>query len=104
MAVLAGALEAPEYATRRREYLKVEWRPQRWEYIHPVQDVQARQMEVDAGFTSRSAVVAERGDSAEEVDQQNAEDQRRAAGLALTYKASATPTPVADSGAGATAE
>jgi len=102
MAVLAGALEAPEYATRRREYLKVEWRPQRWEYIHPVQDVQARQMEVDAGFTSRSAVVAERGDSAEDVDQQNAEDQRRALGLGLTYKSSATPA--ADPGAGATAE
>ena len=47
-------------------------------------------------------MVAERGDSAEEVDQQNAEDQRRALGLGLIYKSSATPA--ADPGAGAIAE
>jgi lambda family phage portal protein len=86
MAVLVGALgDITDYAERRREYLKCEWRAQRWEYIHPVQDVQARQMEVQAGFTSRSSVVAERGESAEEIDQQNAEDKRRAEGLGLSY-------------------
>ncbi|HMF52205.1 MAG TPA: phage portal protein, partial [Candidatus Saccharimonadales bacterium] len=84
-AVLAGALTAPEYFARRKEYQRVDWRPQRWEYIHPVQDVQARQMEVASGFNSRSAVVAERGEDAEEIDRQNAEDKNRAEGLGLTY-------------------
>jgi hypothetical protein len=47
----------------------------------------AKRMEVDAGFTSRSAVVAERGESAKEVDQQNHEDQQRAEKLGLRYTA-----------------
>jgi lambda family phage portal protein len=97
LAVLSGALPLPaDYATRRRDYLKVEWRPQRWEYIHPVQDVQARQMEVQAGFTSRSQVVAERGESAEDIDKQNAEDQARAEKLGLKYSThspAGTPAP-----------
>jgi hypothetical protein len=43
-------------------------------------------MEVQAGFTSRSSVVAERGESAEEIDQQNAEDKKRADALGLKYE------------------
>jgi hypothetical protein len=43
-------VEAPDYAEGRAQYLKAESRPQRGEYIHSVRYVQARQMEVQAGF------------------------------------------------------
>jgi hypothetical protein len=37
------------------------WIPQAWPYIHPVQDVQGKTMEIQAGLSSRSRKVAEGG-------------------------------------------
>ncbi|MNZ26839.1 Phage portal protein, lambda family [compost metagenome] len=90
MAVLAGAVVLVDYVARRREYLRTRWVPQGWAYIHPVQDVQSRQMEVAAGFTSRSEVVLRSGYDAEQIDQENAEDNARADRLGLHYGTTAT--------------
>lgn len=86
MAVLSGALTLTDYAQRRREYLRTRWVPQGWAYIQPVQDVQARQMEVNAGFASRSEMVLRTGYDAETVDAENAADLQRARNLGLNYK------------------
>jgi len=86
MAVLSGALPMPpSYVERREEWLAVEWKPQGWPYIHPVQDVQAKQEEIRSGITSRSAVVSERGDDAEVIDAQQAADNKRADALGIKY-------------------
>jgi lambda family phage portal protein len=85
LAVLIGALEAKDYATRRVEYLEVEWRPDGWEYIHPEQDINAKLKAIAGGLDSRQKVLAERGESAEEIDQQNAEDKNREKELGLNY-------------------
>ncbi|MNE99373.1 hypothetical protein D3C80_1980420 [compost metagenome] len=55
-----------------------------------MQDVQSRQMEVAAGFTSRSEVVLRSGYDAEQIDQENAEDNARAERLGLHYGTTAT--------------
>ena len=55
----------------------VTWAPQGWAYIHPVQDVQAKQLEVQSGFRSRSSVIVERGDDPEKVDDERAADRDR---------------------------
>lgn len=86
MAVLSGALALPDYAQRRREYLRTRWVPQGWAYIHPVQDVQSRMLEVNAGFGSRSEMVLRTGYDAETVDAENAADQARALSLGLNYR------------------
>ena len=86
MAVLAGHLKLDDYAQRRREYLRTRWVPQGWAYIQPVQDIQARMMEVNAGFNSRSEMVLRSGYDAETVDAENAADQARARDLGLNYK------------------
>ena len=86
MAVLAGRLKLDNYAQRRREYLRTRWVPQGWAYIQPVQDIQARMMEVNAGFNSRSEMVLRQGYDAETVDEENAADQKRARELGLNYK------------------
>ena len=86
MAVLAGRLNLDDYAQRRREYLRTRWVPQGWAYIQPVQDIQARMMEVNAGFNSRSEMVLRSGYDAETVDAENAADQARAQKLGLNYK------------------
>ncbi len=85
MAVLSGALVLEDYAQRRREYLRTRWVPQGWAYIQPVQDVQARRMEVQAGFASRSEMVLRTGYDAETVDTENAADLVRATNLGLNY-------------------
>jgi len=85
MAVLSGALVLEDYAQRRREYLRTRWVPQGWAYIQPVQDVQARRMEVQAGFASRSEMVLRTGYDAETVDTENAADLIRATDLGLNY-------------------
>jgi capsid protein len=74
MAVLSGVLVLDDYTQRRREYLRTRWVPQGWAYIQPVQDVQARRMEVQAGFASRSEMVLRTGYDAETVDAENAAD------------------------------
>jgi capsid protein len=50
-----------------------------------VQDVQARTMEVKAGFASRSEMVLRTGYDAETVDAENAADLSRAFRLGLNY-------------------
>ncbi|MGY3082584.1 phage portal protein [Pseudomonas fragi] len=97
MAVLAGRLKLEDYAQRRREYLRTRWVPQGWAYIQPVQDIQARMMEVNAGFNSRSEMVLRSGYDAETVDAENAADQARAQKLGLNYKTLVDqPEPAAD--------
>ena len=97
MAVLAGRLKLDNYAQRRREYLRTRWVPQGWAYIQPVQDIQARMMEVNAGFNSRSEMVLRSGYDAETVDAENAADQARAQKLGLNYKTLVDqPEPAAD--------
>lgn len=84
-AVMAGKLRAPDYAARRREYLRVEWRTDGWPYMHPVQDVQAKLMAIEGGLESRPAAVAERGWSYRDVDRQNAEAAEHAEQHGLQY-------------------
>lgn len=86
-AVLSGAVSAPGYAINRAEYLKAEYQPEGWPYIHPTQDVDAALKSIDGGLDSRSRWIAQRGWDAAEVDRQNADDQSRAAELGLNYGA-----------------
>ncbi|WP_199104164.1 phage portal protein [Aquitalea sp. ASV11] len=85
MAVLSGALVLPGYARNPRPYRRDRWVPQGWAYIHPVQDVQADQLAVRAGFASRTGVILKRGDDPETIDQEARQDQDRAAALGLRF-------------------
>jgi lambda family phage portal protein len=90
-AVLAGRLRAPDYATRRREYLACDWRPQAWRYLHPVQDAQGELMLIKGGLSSRADAAAERGYDVEEIDQKNQADAARAKELGLSYSHDPVP-------------
>jgi len=91
-ALLAGALTADE----AREARRVTWVPQGWAYIHPTQDVQAQQIAVEAGFTSRGRVITERGDDPEEIDAERAADEARETGLGLEEDDPAGAPPAED--------
>lgn len=82
LAILSGAIRVPQGV---RGLYRAKWVPQAWEYIHPVQDVEAARASVRAGFTSRAAVVSERGEDAEQIDAEQAADNERADDLGLSY-------------------
>lgn len=84
LALMSGALELPAGMPRRLAYA-ADWIPQRWPYIQPVQDIEAQQAEVQAGFTSRTRQVRMRGDDAATIDKENAADNARADGLGVKY-------------------
>lgn len=89
MAVLSGAIALPDYSENRRQYLRTRWIPQGWAYIHPLQDVQTKRMEVRAGFKSRSEVALSQGYDTETIDAENAADNERADQLGLFYDSDA---------------
>jgi lambda family phage portal protein len=76
---LAGLLSEREAAAA----MDTEWHPHAWPYIHPTQDVQAKRIEFEAGFKSRSAIIASLGDDPEKTDSERAEDRRREAAMDL---------------------
>ena len=92
-AVLSGALKAPGYATDQQEYQLCEWRPQGWQFIHPVQDVESKLMSIGGGLTSRQAEVAKSGWDVEDIDEQNREDQERSADLGYDFGGSSNAAP-----------
>lgn len=78
-AMLAGLVGMDELD----DVVRVEHAPHGWEYIHPVQDVQGKALEVQNGFRSRSSVVSESGDDPDVVDQERADDAERERSLGL---------------------
>lgn len=80
--VLAGKLNTGE----AEDAAKVTWSPDAWKYTHPVQDIQALQLEVENGFRSRASVIAERGDDPQEVDSERKVDQEREIALGLSFE------------------
>lgn len=88
MAFLSGALALPDFTRRRREYLRTRWIPQGHAYMHPVQDVQSKILEIGAGLSSRSEHALRTGYDASVIDAENAQDNKRAADLGLAYKTS----------------
>jgi lambda family phage portal protein len=83
-AVVSGALTVPAaYFADPTPWQPVEWHPDRWGYIHPVQDVQADENLVRAGFDSRANVVKRRGYDVEDIDRQRATDNAREDQLGL---------------------
>lgn len=85
-AVLSGALVLPaDYRRDPKTWTAVKWMPQRWAYLHPVQDVEADREAIRAGFTTRSSVVSEYGEDADAIDAEQAADNARADELGLKY-------------------
>lgn len=84
LALLSGALRLPDGMTRQDAYA-VSWIPPSWPYIHPVQDVEGKILEIQAGLSTRTRKVAENGYDSEVVDAEQKADNDRADTLGLVY-------------------
>ncbi len=83
-AALAGVIDASDFAQNRADYERVQWIGQGWHWVNPEQEQKAEVRAIRAGTTSRSRVIAARGDDAEEIDAEIAADKDRADRLGLT--------------------
>ncbi|GFR24131.1 phage portal protein, lambda family [Trichonephila clavata] len=89
LALLSGELDIGKKWTKKR-VKEVKWIAQGFDWVDPLKDQQAQQMAVRNGFKSRSEVVSELGYDIEEIDQEIAEDQRRASELGLNFDSDVT--------------
>ncbi len=87
--MLCGELSIDEKVVKAAKE-EVKWIPQGFDWVDPLKDQQAQQMAVRNGFKSRSEVVSEMGYDVEEIDQEIAEDQRRASELGLSFDSEVT--------------
>ncbi|HRJ61687.1 MAG TPA: phage portal protein, partial [Azospirillaceae bacterium] len=92
LAIASGALRLPR-GMGPADYQAVAWVPERWEYLNPLQDVRAVTAEIDAGLTSRSAAVAERGEDVEVVDAARKGDRERESKMGLAAQSPSAPSP-----------
>lgn len=84
-AVLSGKVVVAGYDTIRDDVCETLWVPQGWPYSHPVQDVTADIKAIEAGLTSRDAVILSNGDDPEQVDAEIALSKSRAESYGLTF-------------------
>ena len=87
-AVLAGSLDLPDYAERRRDWLDIDWLPPRWDWVDPLKDARAEIEMIRAGLKSRTQAIAERGWDAEQVDAEIAADRERERRLGIGFDTS----------------
>lgn len=90
-AALAGLLSA----TAAKAALTPTYAPHAWEYIHPTQDAQGKQLLLEMGVVSKSQLIAERGDDPDKVFEERAEDQKTEDDLGLTPPEPAPAPPPA---------
>lgn len=84
-AVLAGALDIPDFAGDPSAYLPAKWIPPKWDWVDPFKDRKAEIEAVNAGLKSRSDVIESEGYDAEEVDRRIAADRAREQELGLSF-------------------
>ncbi len=83
IAILVGALDAPDFFRDPAAFLKVAWQPPGFEYVDPQKEVMADKIAIRGGLVSRSQSLIARGFDPEEVDAQMARDNVRADELGL---------------------
>lgn len=84
-AVMAGALDLPDYEARRRDYIACSWLPPKWDWVDPLKDARAEIEQIEAGLKSRTQALAERGYDADQVDAEIAADRARERELGLSF-------------------
>ena len=77
-AVLSGQISAKDYAVNKADYLAVDWRTPKWDWIDPEKDLKAEVLAVRAGFKARSQSIHETGEDPDTVSAQIKSDNEEA--------------------------
>lgn len=93
MAMLRGALNLP--MAKFEKFNAARWQPRGWAWVDPKKDIEANIAAVNAGFKTRTQVLAESGDDIEETFEQLAKEKQLAAQHGLTFTAEKPAAPPA---------
>lgn len=88
LGIISGQIRIPAGITAA-QIAMCDWVPQAFDYINPVQDIEAQTKEIRAGLASRRQKINERGDNIEKIDADNAADNARADSNDLIYDTNA---------------
>lgn len=99
-AFLADQL-SPLPVSKRDKYDVAVWQGRRWPWVDPLNDAQARILEIDNGLNSYSNVMRELGRDPEAVWRELAKDKDRLKGLLKAATPAPAPQPPASSAGGA---
>ncbi|MGB1201253.1 MAG: phage portal protein [Cognaticolwellia aestuarii] len=75
--VYSGKLIATDYHNDHEKYLKADFRPHGWDYIHPEQDVNAKIKAQKHDLTSTDLEVSRKGQDPEEIETANLNKMKR---------------------------
>jgi lambda family phage portal protein len=89
-AVFAGAIEGvpvAQYMADAKKFESVKYKPRGWSWVDPTKEVEAFKEALKAGFTTRTAIIAQTASGAdiEDVDQERREELDNAAELDLEF-------------------
>jgi lambda family phage portal protein len=87
-----GIIRQPD-SMSEHDARRIEWVPQSWPYLHPVQDVQAAKMAREAGFKSSSQIIAENGDDIGDVYDELQREAKMEAERGLSFDRRTGPAP-----------
>lgn len=73
-AVMAEALDIPDYVERKREHRRVAWRTHAHKDIYPLQEAQTKRELMETRLKSRHSLILEMGGEPEDVDQEIDDD------------------------------
>ena len=73
MAMFAGKITLP--VRKLAKFNNPEWKPRRWDWVDPLNDVEASIKEVQHGFKSARSIISEGGGDIEDVYQEISEDE-----------------------------
>jgi len=74
----------------------VKWQPPKWDWVDPLKDLKADELELNLGLDSRSSKIEARGGDPDEVDRLRRDDQTRAEGIRPIGGPVEDPAPVED--------
>ena len=83
MSLLTGAVNLP--FAKFDKFNAHEWKPRRWGYVNPLQDIQAQILQVEKGFASRRKIIAEGGGDIQDTFLEQSEDKKLADSYGLNF-------------------
>lgn len=104
LAVMSGAIDAPDFFRDPEPYLSADWLPPAFDWVDPQKDIRAEVEAIQSGLKSRAQSVAGAGYDVERLDAEIAADRAREKRLGLDFGAAKSSVPVQDSNPAQTAE
>lgn len=91
---LRGEIDVPDFMDRKREYCRVKWIPNGWQWVDPVKEANGNKISLENNMNTLSNILAQRGDDFDETMEQRARELKTIQELETEYGISFGPAGV----------